>query len=260
MKRRGKHRATETRSGQVSLERALSKLGYCSRGRARELIGDGRVAVNGTVQRSTSFRLQLESDRILVDGRRVRAARPTYLMLNKPRGLVTTASDEQDRDTVYACLTDPTLPWLAPVGRLDMASEGLLLFTNDTRWASRLMDPASKVIKRYHVQIDTLADDGLLEQLEAGVGVGGIQMRAAAARQLRQGSRKSWLEIDLHGGRNRQIRRMMEALGIEVSRLVRVAIGPLELGDLPRGAYRLLTTAEREALAAAAGHKGEART
>lgn len=235
-------------AGRVSLARALSKLGYCSRSRALQLIRDGHVSVGGTLCRDPSLRVDIMRDRVSVDGQLVTAAERVYLMLNKPRGLVTTWADERGRPTVYQCLRDPSLPWLSPVGRLDKASEGLLLFTNDTRWAARILAPGSHVEKVYHVQVASRGDEAIVAQLLTGVADQGDLLCVTRARPLRRGSRNAWLEIALEEGKNRQIRRMFAALDIDVLRLVRVAIGPLELGDLRKGAYRLLTKAERDAL------------
>ena len=241
-------RRQSSRQANVSLARALSKLGYCSRTQARALIQAGRVQVNGAVQRAPSLRVDVRRDRIAVDGRRVTAAANVYLMLNKPRGLVTTTTDERGRETVYRCLTDPSLPWVFPVGRLDKASEGLLLFTNDTQWAARILDPATHLDKTYHVQIDRVADDRLMQRMREGVVDAGGSLRAKRVRLLRHGARNCWLEIVLDEGKNRHIRRMVKALGANVLRLIRVSIGPLELGELGKGEYRHLTTAEREAI------------
>jgi 23S rRNA pseudouridine2605 synthase len=185
----------------------------------------------------------------------VEPATRVYLALNKPRGLVTAREDASER-TVYECL-DPALPFLSPVGRLDKASEGLLLFTNDTRWAARLTDPASHVDKVYHVQVNRLVGDALLEQLRDGVIDEGERLTAKDARVLRLGTRNAWVEIVLDEGRNRHIRRLLGALGLETLRLMRVAIGPLALGDLAKGATRSLTPGEVDALSRAAD--GEAQ-
>jgi len=238
----------ESRQANVSLARALSKLGYCSRTQARVLIRAGRVQVNGAVQRAPSLRVDVRRDVIAVDGRRVTAADRVYLMLNKPRGLVTTTTDERGRETVYSCLAGAALPWVSPVGRLDKASEGLLLFTNDTRWAARVLDPAAHLDKTYHVQVDCLADDDLMQRMWDGVTDEGECLKVKHVRLLRHGTRNSWLEIVLDEGKNRHIRRMLEALGVTVLRLVRVTIGPLELGELKKGEYRHLTAAERDAV------------
>ena len=232
----------------VSLARALSKLGYCSRTQAQALIRAGRVQVNGTAQRAPSLRVDVRRDRITVDGQRVTAAAKVYLMLNKPRGLITTTSDERGRETVYRCLTDSSLPWVSPVGRLDKASEGLLLFTNDTQWAARILDPATHLDKTYHAQINRVADDHLLQQMRNGVIDAGESLRVKGVRLLRHGRRNSWFEIVLDEGKNRHIRRMLEALDVSALRLVRVSVGPLELGELKKGEYRHLTVAERDAL------------
>ncbi len=171
-------------------------------------------------------------------------------MLNKPRGLVSTTRDERGRNTVYACLNDPALPWLSPVGRLDKASEGLLLFSNDTAWSHAILDPARHLDKIYHVQLNRIADDTLLAALTAGVRDGaGDHLSAKRATRLRSGQKNSWIEIVLDEGQNRQIRRLLGALDVDVLRLVRVAIGPLQLGDLPKGASRRLSDEEVRALA-----------
>jgi 23S rRNA pseudouridine2605 synthase len=168
-------------------------------------------------------------------------------MMNKPRGIVTTASDEKGRETVYNLLP-PGLPWIAPVGRLDQASEGLLLFTNDTEWSARVTAPETHLDKTYHVQVATVADNSLLVALEKGVTEKNDLLCAKRARKLREGEKNSWIEIILDEGKNRQIRRMFQGLGIEVTRLVRVAIGPLELGSLAKGRTRGILAEEKEAL------------
>lgn len=231
----------------VGLARAISKMGYCSRSQAAELIAEGRVRLNGAMRRNVEAPVRLGQDKIEVDGREIRAAEKAYWMLNKPRGVVTTASDEKGRATVYDCMGEGG-GWLAPVGRLDKASEGLLLLTNDSEWATRVLDPAGHVAKKYHVQMAALADEAMLEALRRGVRDGADFLRAERVRELRRGERNSWLEIVLHEGKNRQIRRMLEVLGVEVLRLVRVAIGGLELGDLAKGEYRKLSASEKAAV------------
>lgn len=181
---------------------------------------------------------------IALDGVPLQDTARVYLALNKPRGLVTTANDERGRDTVYRCFDGAGLPWVAPVGRLDKASEGLLLFCNDPQWAARVADPMTGPDKTYHVQVDAIPDARLLAALAAGVDDGGERLRAKSASLLRAGGRNAWLEIVLDEGRNRQIRRLLAAFDIGVLRLVRVAIGNLALGDLPKSAWRLLTPAE----------------
>jgi len=215
------------------------------------LIRAGRVRLNGKVHRDPETPAHLEKGFIEVDGRAVKQAEKVYLVMNKPRGLVTTASDEKGRETIYSVLTcaKESLPWVAPVGRLDKASEGLLLLTNDSEWGARVAAPETHLEKTYHVQISTVADADLLHAMHHGVKKedGGF-LRATRCTVLRSGTKNCWLEVALDEGKNRQIRRMLEALGIEVLRLVRVAIGPLQLGTLAKGAYRRLRIDEKQAL------------
>jgi 23S rRNA pseudouridine2605 synthase len=233
----------------IGLARVLSKLGYCSRSHAGELIRAGRVRCNGAVKRDPEMPVRLDADRIEVDGQPVAAQSRIYLMLNKPRGLVTSTADEKGRATIYSCLGDK-LPFLAPVGRLDKASEGLLLLTNDSEWAARIAAPQTHLDKAYHLQISGVpAMPALLENLVRGVrDPTGELLRAKRAEVLRRGERNTWLALVLDDGKNRHIRRMLEQQEIEVLRLVRVSIGPLSLGPLAKGAYRHLTTAEKSAL------------
>ncbi len=229
----------------------MSKMGHCSRARAEKLILAGCVRLNGATQRDAEARVRLGQDKIEVDGRQIRPAEKAYWMLNKPRGVVTTTSDEKGRRTVYDYIAQRASEggdWLAPVGRLDKASEGLLLLTNDSEWAARVLDPGAHVAKTYHVQIAALADEALLQALRRGVRDGNDFLRAERVRELRRGERNSWLEVVLSEGKNRQIRRMLETLGIEVLRLVRVAIGGLELGDLAKGESRQLSAGEKMAV------------
>jgi 23S rRNA pseudouridine2605 synthase len=207
-------------------------LGYCSRSQAAKLIRAGRVRLNGAAHRDPETPVHLERDRIEVDRDAVTAESRIYLMLNKPRGIVTTASDEKGRRTVYSLLGEK-MPWLGPVGRLDKASEGLLLLTNDSEWAARICDPGSHLDKTYHVQAGVIARDSLIDELLNGLRIGGELLRAKRARVLRSGEKNTWLEIGLDEGKNR---------------LIRVAIGPLALGQLEKGKSRPLTAAEKSAL------------
>jgi 23S rRNA pseudouridine2605 synthase len=232
----------------VGLARTLSKLGYCSRSRAAELIAAGRVKLNGTLRRDPETAVHLGKDRIEIDGQPVASSSKIYLALNKPRGVLTTAADEKGRDTVYAHLPQ-VMPWIAPVGRLDKASEGLLFLTNDSEWAARITAPETHLDKTYHVQINAIPDEALLQALRNGIRASdGEFLRVKNVRVLRQGERHSWLEIVLDEGKNRHIRRMLEELKTAVLRLVRVAIGPLALGDLAKGATRALEPEEKLAL------------
>lgn len=243
----------------VGLARALSKLGYCSRSQAAKLIRDGRVRLNGTTPRNPETPVRVGADRIDVDDQPVRAERQIYLVLNKPRGIVTTAVDEKGRDTVYAFLP-PESGWVGPVGRLDKASEGLLLLTNDSEWGARVSAPETHLDKTYHVQIAGGVDEASLEALTKGIrATNGEMLRAKTARVLRKGERNGWLEITLDEGKNRQIRRMLESRGMQVLRLVRVSVGPLALGTLPKGSCRNLTPEEKQALDAAMKRKNNPR-
>jgi 23S rRNA pseudouridine2605 synthase len=247
-----------TNSRRVGLSRALSKLGYCSRSTAAELIRAGRVRLNGVIRRDPETPVVHRRDRIEVDGELVAASARLYLALNKPRRLVTTASDERGRGTVYSCLPID-FPWVAPVGRLDQASEGLLLMTNDSQWGARILDPKSHLEKTYHVQVASRLDDSFPESLMRGFQIDGDLLAAKHARVLRRGARNTWLEIVLDEGKNREIRRIFESLNVEVLRLIRVAIGPLPLGPLSKGSWRHLTLAEKESLDLAV-HRGLRQT
>jgi len=239
--------AEAANSRRVGLARALSKLGYCSRAEGFQLARAGRVCVNGVVRRDPESPVHLGQDRIEIDGRAVEAAPFVYLMINKPRGVVTTASDEKGRETVYAYLPDD-LPWVAPVGRLDKASEGLLLLTNDSEWAGRVTAPQTHLDKTYHVQVGAVAGVELVEATMRGVKTEDGILRVKRAGILRGGEKNTWLEIVLDEGKNRQIRRVLDGLGIEVLRLMRVGIGPLKLAELPKGGERRLSHAEKESL------------
>ncbi len=208
---------------------------------------EGRVRVDGNVVRDPEWPIA-GHEQIAFDGIGADAAEKVYLVLNKPRGIVVSAADERGRDTVYSLFEGAGLPWLGPVGRLDKASEGLLLLSNDTVWAAGITEPATHVAKTYHVQVRGQPDAPTLAAMRDGVDDGGERLRAVAVSLLRQGERTAWLEVTLDEGRNRHIRRLVSALGFDVQRLVRVAIGTLELGDLAKGAWRHLTATEVAAL------------
>lgn len=230
------------------LARTLSKMGVCSRSEAERWVRAGRVSVDGKIVLDPEFPIRQGQARIRVDDGAVEAAERVYLALNKPRGLVTTTTDERDRQTVYQCFADAGLPWIAPVGRLDKASEGLLLFSNDPAWAAAITDPDRGPDKTYHVQIDRLPDDALLAALHTGVDDAGECLRAKFVEVLRVGEKNAWLAITLDEGRNRQIRRLLAAFDIAVLRLVRVRIGATELGALAKGQWRHLSATEVAAL------------
>ena len=261
MLRKGVHR--------TSLARALSKSGYCSRSSASQLIRGGRVRLNGRVIREAETPVALGQDSIEVDGHKLGLAKKLYFALNKPRGIVTSARDEKGRETVYSLLPE-SHQWVAPVGRLDKASEGLLLLTNDTDWGARIASPETRLEKTYHVQIAAVADEELVRSIACGVRVPSVDLkrpksfdrrmtrsrnqqdgdflRVKRVAIVRGGKKTCWLEIVLDEGKNRQIRRLLAILGIEVLRLVRIKIGPLELGNLPKGKVREITQEEKAAL------------
>jgi 23S rRNA pseudouridine2605 synthase len=225
-------------------------MGYCSRSQATVLIRAGRVTLHGQITRDPEIPVRTPQDRIEVDGSPLDKTPAIYIVLNKPRGVVTTASDEKGRATVYDLL-ELGLPWVGPVGRLDKASEGLLLLTNDSEWAAKITEPASHLDKKYHVQVDCVADADLLVRITRGCtveGDPGEHLRAKEARLLRHGDKNSWLEITLDEGKNRQIRRLLEGLEVRVLRLMRVSIGPLDLGHLKKGSVRRLTAEEKNAI------------
>jgi 23S rRNA pseudouridine2605 synthase len=245
----------------VGLARALSKLGYCSRREAWTLVESGVVQVDGTIIRDPEHGVHWRRARISVHGVPVQAERKVYLMLNKPRGLVTTAADEQGRATVFECLQNAAqstgainaagaaLPFVSPVGRLDKASEGLLLFTNDTAWADRITPPSTHLEKTYHVQVNGWVDESMRQRMLAGVTEGDEILKVRAVTELRRGDKNCWIEVVLDEGRNRHIRRILDVLGLETLRLLRVAIGPLLLGSLAKGQWRPLAPEEVSRLA-----------
>lgn len=234
------------------LAREISRRGLCSRAQAEAAVRAGRVQVNGRLARDPEQPCAAHT-RIDLDGHPALPSARIYLALNKPRGLLTTVRDEQGRDTIYALLADANLPWLAPIGRLDKASEGLLLLSNDSVWAAALTDPARHVPKTYRVQIRGVPDEVALTRMRAGISDRGEHLAVREVALLQSGGRTAWLECVLDEGHNRHLRRLFAGLGFEVLRLLRVAIGPLLLGDLARGAWRVLDAREVAALAAAAG-------
>lgn len=231
------------------LARVLSKRGVCSRAEAARWVVAGRVSVDGRIVRDPEHPTRIDAMGLAIDGQPVAVAAPVHLMLNKPRGLITTAADERERDTVYRCFEGAGLGWIAPVGRLDKASEGLLLFTNDPQWAAQITDPTTGPDKTYHVQVDAIPTAEALQALADGVEDAGEHLRAKSVVLLRSGDTNAWLEVVLAEGRNRQIRRLLAAFDLDVLRLVRVAIGPLALGELPKGQWRLLAADEAKTLA-----------
>lgn len=230
-----------------TLDRALSKAGLGSRTEARSWIGAGRVSVNGRVIQTPDHWVDLLRDKIVVDGKPLRQSEKLYLLLYKPKGYLTTYKDPEGRPTVYDLIPD-LKAWVFPVGRLDLDSSGLLLMTNDTELAERLTNPDYKVNKTYLVKSATVLSDEQLERLRNGVELGDGPTRPAIVQRLRESGKRSFLEITISEGRNRQVRRMIEAVDSKVLKLVRTAIGPLRIDDLSIGKYRSLTPQEVDSL------------
>lgn len=229
--------------GKVPLERALSKLGAASRSQTREWIVKGRLQVNGRTVMDTQFMVSPEKDRFTVDGKPMRKDSWQAILLNKPKGVVTTASDEKGRRTVFDLLPSD-LRTLHPVGRLDMATTGLLILTNDTRLSSFLTDPANAVLRSYIVTVSGEITEAELARAAAGIMDEGELLKPARIQLRKASGRESHLTVELTEGKNREIRRLFEALGHEVTSLKRVAFGPLQLGALEPGQFRRLTKAE----------------
>jgi 23S rRNA pseudouridine2605 synthase len=228
----------------------FSKAGIGSRTEARQSITAGKVRVNGKIVKDPEHWVDLDRDRVTLDGKPLRRAPHRYVLLYKPRGYLTTYRDPQGRPTVYDLVTDLGA-WVTPVGRLDLDTSGLLLLTNDTDFAERVMNPESKVPKTYQVKTATKLDETQIEQLRRGVELADGPARAAAVTILRETPKYSHLELVLTEGRNRQVRRMVEAVGSKVLKLVRTAIGPIRIEDLPIGHWRELTQEEVRALGGA---------
>ena len=235
-----------------TLERVLSKSGLGSRSEARKWIGAGRVRVNGRVEGDPNRWIDIERDEVLVDGQPLRKAAPVYLLLHKPTGYLTTYRDPEGRPTIYHLLPDRDR-YLFPVGRLDMDTSGLLILTNDTGFAERMTNPEYHVPKTYLVKASKHLTEEQLDQLRTGIELRDGVTRPAVATRLRDPGGKTVFQITLTEGRNRQVRRMVEALEAKVLSLKRVAIGDVRLGDLEEGLTRELTAEELQALGVAAG-------
>ena len=230
-----------------TLERVFSKAGWGSRADARSWIAAGRVRVNGKLVRNPDHWVDLVLDKVTLDGRPLHGASKQYILLYKPKGYLTTWRDPEGRPTVYRLVEDAGA-WLSPVGRLDLDTSGLLLMTNDTAFAERLTNPDYKVPKTYLVKTASRLSDEQIASLRAGVALSDGPTRPAEAVRVRDSGSHTFLELTITEGRNRQVRRMIEALGSKVLKLVRTAIGPIPIGGLPIGRWRRLTDDERRAL------------
>jgi pseudouridine synthase len=243
---RGKPQAEQKRRVKA-LERVLSKAGIGSRTDARTWIACGKVRVNGRIVLNPEHWIDLDRDRIIFKGKPLRSAGRIYILLYKPEGYLTSYGDPENRPTVYDLVKD-VHAWLAPVGRLDLDTSGLLLMTNDNDFAERITNPAHEVGKTYQLRVAPPLTDDRLQQLRQGVELSDGRTRPAGVKRLRDTGKYSFLELTITEGRNRQVRRMIEALGGKVLKLTRVAIGPIGIDGLSAGQWRHLTAKERKAL------------
>jgi 23S rRNA pseudouridine2605 synthase len=232
----------------MTLDRVLSRMGLTSRTSAREAILAGRLKVNGRVVCDPDSWVQPTRDVVLLDGNRVKPARKTYLLFYKPKGVITSHGDPEGRKTVYDYLDD-SVRWLAPVGRLDKDTSGLLLLTNDTAFADFVTNPESNIPKTYLAKTSGLLSEEIIAQLAAGVEMKrGDRAQPVSVRRTEDRGKYTWLEVVLTEGKNREVRRMIEAVGFKVLKLVRIRIGPLTLEGLEVGKWRPLTSIEFAAL------------
>jgi 23S rRNA pseudouridine2605 synthase len=232
----------------MTLDRVLSRFGLSSRSAAQAAILAGRVKVNGRVVRDPDHWTDPSLNAIHLDGDRLRPVRRTYLLFYKPKGVITSHGDPEGRKTVYDCL-GKNIPWISPVGRLDKDTSGLLLLTNDTDFANHVSDPASQVPKTYLVKANALVSDDLASKLAQGLELNrGDWARPQSVRRLEDRGKYSWLEIVLTEGKNREVRRLLEAVGLKALKLVRTRIGPCTLEGLQVGKWRDLTPSERARL------------
>jgi len=255
----------------MTLDRLLSRYGAASRTTAREMIKAGRVRVNGSVQRDPEHWVNRARDNVQLDGRPLRPERKTYLLFYKPKGVIVSHGDPGGRKTIYDYLggslgqegrpreaagasrpwrtmAETAMPqrgWLSPVGRLDKDTSGLLLLTNDTEFAHFVTNPQSSVTKTYLVKVSGLMDDATVARLQGGVRMKrGDEASPISARRIEDRGKYTWLEVVLTEGKNREVRRMIEAVGFKVLKLVRTAIGSLTLSGLEVGKWRTLSSAE----------------
>jgi pseudouridine synthase len=230
-----------------TLERVLSKAGVGSRTEARSWVHAGRVTVNGRETRNPDEWVDRQRDRVRLDGKPLEMRERLYVLLYKPTGYLTTYKDPEGRPTVYDLIADVGT-FLSPVGRLDLDTSGLLLLTNDTQFTERVTNPESHVPKTYLVKASVRLADVQLQQLRDGIELADGPTRPAAVTRVRDSEKYTHFEITLTEGRYRQVRRMVEALGAKALKLVRVKVGPIAIGTLPIGKWRMLTSREVERL------------
>ncbi len=232
----------------TTLDRVLSRFGLASRTEARTAIRQGRLKVNGLIARDPDLWVDPASDVIQLDGQRVKPARKIYLLFYKPKGVITSHGDPQGRKTVYAFLGDAG-KWIFPVGRLDKDTSGLLLLTNDTAFAGFVTRPESRVSKTYRVKTSGLMPDEAVSRLNSGIQMKrGDRANPLRVRRLEDRGKYTWLEVILTEGKNREVRRMVEAAGFKVLKLVRTGIGALTLEGLEVGKWRKLSSLEVSSL------------
>jgi 23S rRNA pseudouridine2605 synthase len=235
----------------VTLDRVLSRYGLASRTEARKAIRAGRLRVNGRVVRDADVWVKPGTDVIQLDGERLKRERRVYLLFYKPKGVITSHGDPAGRKTVYDHLGEVGR-WVSPVGRLDKDTSGLLLLTNDTSFADFVTSPESRVPKNYLAKMNGLVSDDVIARLAAGVEMKrGDFARPESVRRAEDRGKYTWLEIVLTEGKNREVRRMIEAVGFRVLKLVRTRIGPLSFGSLQVGQWRELSPAEVAAVTSA---------
>lgn len=240
------HRSASVKKPRATLDRVLSKAGIASRTTTREWIQTGRVKVNGRVIRDPDYWVESANDVVHFDGKRIREEKPLYVALNKPTGVVTSFRDNRNRKTVYDYI-ETLGRWVFPVGRLDMDTSGLLILTNDTDFGERLLQPEFKIPKTYYGKVAGVVTAEEYFHLAYGVDIGRDETSGPAiVREIRTSEKHTWFELTITEGKNRQVRRMFEAVGHPVLKLVRIRIGRLQLRDLPVGKYRTLSPKEAE--------------
>lgn len=228
------------------LQKAIARAGVASRRKAEELMRAGRVSVNDALVRSPGVKVDLRCDRVVVDGVELNVERNlVYVLLHKPAGCICSASDPQGRHTVMD-LVAAVPEWILPVGRLDYDTEGLLVMTNDGQFSQILQHPRYRVPRTYLVKVRGVPGRAVIQRLCAGIELDGVRTHPAGVCIVRKTRLNSWIEVVLHEGRNRQIKKMFEQIGHPTLRIIRTEFGPLRLGDLPTGAYRFLKRTELE--------------